>query len=43
MLKKGGEVNEDRAARVVLKDWQAGKIKVDWFFIDSLARAKIKK
>ncbi len=29
MLKKGGEVNEDRAARLILKDWQAGKIKVD--------------
>jgi len=27
-LKKGGEVNSDRAARAVLKDWQLGKIKV---------------
>ncbi len=27
-LKKGGEVNEDQAARDILKDWQEGKIKV---------------
>lgn len=27
-LKKGGEVNSDRAARAVLKDWQLGNIKV---------------
>jgi hypothetical protein len=27
-LKKGGEVNEDQAARSILKDWQEGKIKV---------------
>jgi len=27
-LKKGGEVNSDRAARAVLKDWQLGKIVV---------------
>ena len=26
-LKKGGEVNSDMAARLVLKDWQIGKIK----------------
>lgn len=28
LLKKGGEVNEDQAARAILKDWQEGKIKV---------------
>jgi len=28
LLKKGGEVNSDRAARIVLKDWQLGIIKV---------------
>lgn len=27
-LKKGGEVNSDRAAKAVLKDWQLGSIKV---------------
>ena len=27
-LKKGGEVNSDRAARAVLKDWQLGSIKI---------------
>jgi len=27
-LKKGGEVNFDRTARAILKDWQLGKIKV---------------
>jgi ribosome biogenesis GTPase A len=27
-LKKGGEIDEDRAARVILKDWQVGNIKV---------------
>ena len=27
-LKKGGEVNSDRAARDMLKDWQSGNIKV---------------
>lgn len=27
-LKKGGEVNSDKAARVVLKDWQLGDIKI---------------
>jgi ribosome biogenesis GTPase A len=27
-LKKGGEVNEDQAARSILKDWQEGEIKV---------------
>ncbi len=27
-LKKGGEVNSDRAARCVLKDWQLGSIKI---------------
>jgi len=27
-LKKGGEVNEDQAARDILKDWQEGEIKV---------------
>jgi hypothetical protein len=25
-LKKGGEINEDRTARAILKDWQLGKI-----------------
>ena len=28
MLRKGGLVDEDRAARAILTDWQAGKIKV---------------
>jgi len=28
LLKKGGEVNSDRAARIILKDWQLGIIKV---------------
>ena len=28
LLKKGGIVNEDRAARVILRDWQEGKIKI---------------
>lgn len=27
-LKKGGEVNEDAVARLILKDWQEGKIKL---------------
>jgi ribosome biogenesis GTPase A len=27
-LKKGGEVNEDTTARLILKDWQTGKIKL---------------
>ena len=27
-LKKGGEVNEDTTARLILKDWQSGKIKI---------------
>jgi ribosome biogenesis GTPase A len=27
-LKKGGEVNEDVTARLILKDWQTGKIKL---------------
>lgn len=27
-LKKGDEVNEDKTARLILKDWQMGKIKV---------------
>jgi ribosome biogenesis GTPase A len=27
-MKKGGEVNEDTAARLILKDWQSGKIKI---------------
>jgi ribosome biogenesis GTPase A len=27
-LKKGGEVNEDTTARLILKDWQSGKIKL---------------
>jgi hypothetical protein len=27
-LKKGGEVNEDTTARLILKDWQIGKIKL---------------
>jgi hypothetical protein len=27
-FKKGGEVNEDTAARLILKDWQSGKIKL---------------
>jgi ribosome biogenesis GTPase A len=27
-LKKGGEVNEDTTARLVIKDWQTGKIKL---------------
>lgn len=28
-LKKRGEVNEDKTARLILKDWQEGKIKTD--------------
>lgn len=28
LLKKGGEIDEDRAARIILKDWQVGNIKV---------------
>jgi hypothetical protein len=28
-LKKGGEVNEDQTARMILRDWQEGKIKID--------------
>lgn len=28
LLKKGGEVNEDATARLVIKDWQTGKIKL---------------
>jgi len=27
-MKKGGEVNEDKTARLILKDWQLGKIKI---------------
>jgi hypothetical protein len=27
-LKRGGEVNEDTTARLILKDWQSGKIKL---------------
>ena len=27
-MKKGGEVNEDTTARLILKDWQSGKIKL---------------
>jgi len=27
-MKKGGEVNEDKTARLILKDWQIGKIKI---------------
>lgn len=27
-LKKGGQVNEDQTARLILKDWQEGRIKV---------------
>ncbi len=27
-LKKGGEVNEDTTARLIIKDWQQGKIKI---------------
>jgi ribosome biogenesis GTPase A len=27
-LKKGGEVNEDATARLVIKDWQTGKIRI---------------
>jgi ribosome biogenesis GTPase A len=27
-LKKGGEVNEDTTARLIIKDWQTGKIKL---------------
>lgn len=29
-LKKGGEVNEDKTARMILKDWQEGKIKAEY-------------
>jgi len=28
ILKKGGKVNEDQTARLILKDWQEGKIKI---------------
>jgi ribosome biogenesis GTPase A len=28
LLIKGGQVNEDRAARIILRDWQEGKIKI---------------
>lgn len=28
LLKKGGVVDEDRTARIILKDWQEGKIKI---------------
>jgi ribosome biogenesis GTPase A len=28
-LKKGGEVDEDRTARMILRDWQEGKIKIE--------------
>jgi hypothetical protein len=28
-LKKGGEVNEDQTARMILRDWQEGRIKVN--------------
>ena len=27
-LKKGGEINEDQTARLIIKDWQEGKIKL---------------
>jgi ribosome biogenesis GTPase A len=27
-LKKGGETNEDTTARLIIKDWQTGKIKL---------------
>ena len=27
-LKKGGEINEDQTARLIIKDWQEGKIKI---------------
>jgi ribosome biogenesis GTPase A len=27
-LRKGGEVNDDAVARLILKDWQEGKIKL---------------
>jgi len=27
-MKKGGEVNEDKTARLILKDWQTGNIKI---------------
>jgi len=27
-MKRGGKVNEDKTARLILKDWQSGKIKV---------------
>ncbi len=29
LLKKGGVVNEDQVARFILKDWQAGKIRIE--------------
>lgn len=45
LLKKGGVVNEDAAARQILKDWQFGKIKAgkkteikDMFKIEKIAR-----
>jgi ribosome biogenesis GTPase A len=28
LLKKGGEVDEDKTARLILKDWQTGQIKI---------------
>lgn len=28
-LKKGGEVDEDKTARIILRDWQEGKIKIN--------------
>jgi len=28
-LKKGGEINEDQTARMILRDWQEGKIKIN--------------
>jgi len=29
LLKKGGEVDEDKVARIILRDWQEGKIKLN--------------
>jgi ribosome biogenesis GTPase A len=29
ILKRGGEVNFDKTSRLILRDWQAGKIKID--------------
>lgn len=31
-LKKGGSVNEDAVARLIIKEWQEGKIKI-WFLV----------